>query len=117
MTASHVLGRLGESVACRYLERQGLVVLARNWRCASGELDVVATDGVRLVVCEVKCRSGAGRGDPLEAATPEQLDRVRRTAYRWRREHRLSGVGVRVDLVGLEWPPGGPVRLRHVRGV
>ncbi|GGP47820.1 YraN family protein [Saccharothrix coeruleofusca] len=111
------LGRKAEDVACRYLEEQGLVVLSRNWRCREGELDVVATDGEQLVVCEVKCRSGSGRGDPVEAVTPEKLDRVRRVALRWLTEYRVGWVRLRFDVVAVEWPPDGPVRLRHVRGV
>ncbi|NMH98894.1 hypothetical protein HF526_16495 [Pseudonocardia sp. K10HN5] len=49
MAAKDALGRRGEDVAVEYLERRGLVVLSRNWRCREGELDVVATDADRLV--------------------------------------------------------------------
>ena len=51
------LGRRGENLAADYLTERGLVVLSRNWRCRDGELDIVATDGSTLVVCEVKTRS------------------------------------------------------------
>jgi hypothetical protein len=44
------LGKRGEDVAVEYLAGIGLVVLSRNWRCRGGEVDVVATDGQRLVV-------------------------------------------------------------------
>ena len=54
------LGRHGEDVAAQYLAERGMVVLSRNWRCREGELDLVATDRKRLVVCEVKTRSGLG---------------------------------------------------------
>jgi putative endonuclease len=64
------LGRTGEQVAAEYLERAGLRVLDRNWRSATGEIDIVATERRVLVVCEVKTRSGTGFGTPLEAITP-----------------------------------------------
>ncbi|QFZ22753.1 YraN family protein [Saccharothrix syringae] len=111
------LGRRGEEAACRYLEQQGLSVLARNWRCPGGELDIVATDGRRLVVVEVKCRSGTSRGAPLEAVTEAKLARVRRSAQQWLTAHRVGGVEVRYDVVSVEWPPAGRVRLHHLRGV
>ncbi len=49
MAAKDALGRRGEDVAVEYLERRGLVVLSRNWRCRDGELDVVATDAHRSI--------------------------------------------------------------------
>jgi putative endonuclease len=115
--ASRELGRRGEDVACRFLQEQGLVVLSRNWRCREGELDVVATDGRRLVVCEVKTRSGLSHDDPVEAVTPEKLARVRRLALRWLGAHGVGWCEIRCDVISLLWPPDGPVRLHHLRNV
>ncbi|MEV8442681.1 YraN family protein [Actinosynnema sp. NPDC051121] len=117
MSTATELGRRGEDAACRYLEHQGLSILARNWRCDEGELDVIATDGARLVVVEVKCRSGTTRGTPLEAVTSEQLERVRKAALRWLSVHRVGRVEIRFDVIAIEWPSGGKVRLHHLRGV
>lgn len=58
--------------------RAGYTIVARNWRCVRGELDVVAwRDGV-LAVCEVKARRNADFGDPFESITPRKMLRVRR---------------------------------------
>ena len=58
--------------------RAGYTIIARNWRCPRGELDVVAwRDGV-LVVCEVKARRSTNFGDPFEAITPAKMQRLRR---------------------------------------
>ena len=75
MAAKDVLGRRGEDLAARYLERRGLVILSRNWRCRHGEIDLVATDAKRLVVCEVKTRSDTRHGRPaaLHPAQPQPL--------------------------------------------
>ncbi|GAA1335094.1 YraN family protein [Saccharothrix algeriensis] len=117
MPTTQELGALGEHVACEYLRRQErLALLHRNWRCPDGELDVVATDGARLVVCEVKCRSGTGRGSPLDTVSPAKLERVRALARRWRDLHGLHRLAIRCDLVGVLWPRSGPVRLHHLRG-
>ena len=62
------LGLRGEDLACAELERQGMQVLERNWRCRLGEIDIVAAEagptGLTLIFCEVKCRSGLGFGHP-----------------------------------------------------
>src|SRR5262245_10171798 len=77
------LGRRGEDLAVEYLQRQGMVVLSRNWQCSAGELDVVLTDRSRLVVCEVKTRSGTGFGAPAEAVTGIKAARIRRVTQLW----------------------------------
>ncbi|MEO6087037.1 MAG: YraN family protein [Umezawaea sp.] len=111
------LGRQGEDLACEYLERQGLVVLSRNWTCRDGEIDVVATDGDQLIVCEVKSRSGVASGSPLEAVTPEKLARIQRVTQRWLMVYRVGWVSVRYDAISILWPPEGEVRLHHLKGL
>ena len=58
----------------------GYEVIARNWRCPRGELDIVAWKNNVLVVCEVKARRNANFGDPFEAITPRKVLRLRRAA-------------------------------------
>jgi putative endonuclease len=63
-------------------------VLARNWRCREGELDLITRAGATLVFCEVKTRSGARFGEPAEAVSRTKQARIRRLAARWLQEHR-----------------------------
>ena len=87
------LGMRGEALACAELERQGMQILERNWRCRLGEIDIVAAEagatGLTLVFCEVKCRSGLGFGHPLEAITFTKMQTLRQLAALWMREHRI----------------------------
>ncbi|GAA5147902.1 YraN family protein [Pseudonocardia eucalypti] len=116
MRAKDELGRRGEDLAVEYLERQGLVVLSRNWRCRDGELDVVATDRTRLVVCEVKTRSGTGYGSPAEAVTHQKAARIRRVTQSWLAAHRTRWCEIRFDVLAVMAPPGGQVTVRHYPG-
>jgi putative endonuclease len=109
------LGRHGENLAVDYLREQGLVVLSRNWRCRDGELDVVATDRDRLVVCEVKTRSGTGFGGPAEAVTRHKAARIRRVTQEWLAQHQVRWCEIRFDVVAVLAPPGGPVTVQHYR--
>jgi putative endonuclease len=116
--ASDELGRYGEDLAVSHLESLGLEVLQRNWRCRDGEIDIVARDGRLLVVCEVKTRAGIGFGSPLEAVTPQKLRRLRILAIRWIADNVAGWAGdVRIDVVGIVYPPGGEPTIEHVRDV
>jgi|SRR5215472_12065145 putative endonuclease len=117
MGAKDDLGRDGERVAAEYLERAGLRVLDRNWRCADGEIDIVAAERQVMVVCEVKTRSGRQFGTPLEAITRNKRARLRRLAARWLVAHGVLFDEVRIDVVGLVRDPAGHYEIEHVRGV
>ena len=102
------LGVRGEDLACA--ERwQGMQVLERNWRCRLGEIDIVAAEaganGLTLVFCEVKCRSGLGFGHPLEAITFSKM-RTLQLAALWMREHHPRASTIGLDAIGVVLTPG-----------
>lgn len=102
MGAKDDLGRRGEQLAVDHLVGLGYRILDRNWRCAVGEIDVVAADGRELVVVEVKTRSGRAFGDPLEAVDDRKLARLCLLAGQWRRAHPVHRlVRTRIDLIGV----------------
>lgn len=111
------LGRWGEELAARHLTDAGMQVLDRNWRCAQGELDLVARDSDGTVVfVEVKTRSGTGFGAPAEAVGRVKARRLRVLACRWLDEHRQpGGVELRFDVVGIVRVPGRQPELVHLR--
>ncbi|MGH3155596.1 MAG: YraN family protein [Streptosporangiaceae bacterium] len=117
MRAKDTLGRDGEQAAAEYLERNGMRILARNWRCSAGEIDIVAAHGRVLVVCEVKTRSSTRYGTPLEAITRAKLRRLRRLAIQWVSAYGVLFDEIRIDVVGLICDPAGGFTIEHVRGV
>jgi putative endonuclease len=117
MQPKDILGREGEQAAADYLASQGMRILARNWRCSEGEIDIVAAEGRVLVVCEVKTRSGLRYGTPLEAITRQKQRRLRRLAVRWLSAHGVLFHEVRIDVIGLVRDEEGGFTLEHVRGV
>ena len=114
-SARAALGAYGERVAVRLLTDQGLQVLDRNWRCRAGELDVVARDGQALVFCEVKTRSAAGFGHPVEAVTAVKRRRLRQLARAWLDAHDHHAPDLRFDVIGVLVPRSGPARVTHLR--
>lgn len=77
------LGISGEEAVAQWYAAAGYDVVARNWRCAQGELDLVCRRGRSVVFCEVKTRTTDAFGAPVEAVTRDKQMRVRRLAARW----------------------------------
>jgi putative endonuclease len=117
MHAKDVLGRDGEQAAVNYLESCGFRILDRNWRCADGEIDIVAVDRHTFVVCEVKTRSGTRYGTPLEAVGRAKRMRLRKLAVRWLTAHGVRFDQIRIDVVGLLYEGTGGFTIEHLRGV
>jgi putative endonuclease len=110
------LARQGERLAAEYLERRGCTLLARNWRCREGELDIVGYDGTSVIVCEVKTRSGLRCGAPAESVTSSKIARIRRAASKWLSTFGVPPVPVRFDVVAVILAPGQRPRIRHIPG-
>lgn len=117
MRASDAVGQYGERVAVAHLEQAGMVVLARNWRCPLGELDVVAMDGPCLVAVEVKTRRSLAYGHPAEAVTRAKAARLRRLVAQWLADHDVRVESVRIDVVAILRPRSGPALVDHRRSV
>jgi putative endonuclease len=117
MRAKDVLGREGEQAAADYLTERGFRILDRNWRCADGEIDIVAVERHSLVVCEVKTRSGTRYGTPLEAVGRAKRNRLRRLAVLWLTAHGARFDQIRIDVLGLLYEGSGGFTIEHVRGV
>jgi putative endonuclease len=100
------LGHRGEDMAAQWYEENGYEILARNWRCAQGEIDLLCTQlnpagCTTLVICEVKARTSNTRGHPLEAVTPAKQQRLRRLATSFLRGQDTYYDHIRYDVVGV----------------
>ena len=123
-TTSHdqLVGRLGEDLADAHLRRLGWQIVERNWRCGDGEIDIVAREPLpdgrsALVFVEVKYRSSASHGDPLEAITPAKVRRLSGLSLLWLRHHAERAEEIRDDAIGVLRRPGQPHTITHVRGI
>ena len=111
-TSLDAMGDRGENLAARYLRTRGYKIISRNFRCDSGEIDIVARDGKTIVFVEVKTRA---YDDP----TPEEQ-------VNEHKQHQLTKAGkvylsrygfpqppARFDVVGIIWPQGREPIIRH----
>jgi putative endonuclease len=99
------LGARGEDRAADWYRAAGYDVIARNWRCAEGELDLVVALPGELVFCEVKTRASDRFGVPAEAVTATKQRRLRTLATRFLAEHpladRVAARSIRFDVVAV----------------
>lgn len=116
MRAKDQLGLDGEAAATLHLQRAGLDIIDRRWRCAHGELDIVALDGDTVVFVEVKTRRDERFGHPFEAITPAKVRRLRALAGLWLQTNGRRGP-VRMDAVAVIAPRSGSWRIEHLRDI
>ena len=94
---------MAEEAAARWYAEHGYRILARNWRCAQGEIDILCARRnpagcTTLVVCEVKARSSNSHGHPLEAVTPAKQRRLRLLATLYLRGQDVHYEHLRFDV-------------------
>lgn len=106
-------GVRGERTAEKFLKNQKHQVLARNYHCLGGELDLVTRDVDTIVFVEVKARRDDSAADPLEAVAPVKWSRVERAALHFRARHRLEDSPCRFDLITIVWK-GDEARIEHI---
>lgn len=108
------LGRFGEEYAARWLVHQGAEIVCRNWRCETGEIDIVASCADLDLACEVKTRRGVAHGHPSEAVDRRRLARLRQSADQWLAVQRRSAV--RVDAISITIS-AVEIQLQHAEAV
>ncbi len=104
-------GRRAERAAERLLCRAGLIILARNWRAAGGEIDLAALEGETLVFVEVKSRAGAFP-EERPAVSAAQRRRTARATRAFRERFGVAHLPFRFDLVTMTGDPDRPNDLR-----
>lgn len=92
-----------------------MTVVERNWRCRSGEVDIVALDGATLVIVEVKTRKSLAAGQPEEAVSRTKQQRLARIARHYLAYAGLSEPAVRFDVVAIHVIAEDRALLRHHR--
>ena len=115
MTRSRAsLGRRGEAIVAARLAAAGWHIVATNWRCPEGEIDVVARDGACLVIVEVRTRASTRMGTPEESVGPAKRVRLARLANRYAYETGWSGA-YRIDVFAVTLSADGTPRVIHHR--
>jgi len=116
------LGNRGEAAACRCLKKAGMKILARNYRCPGGEIDIIALDpstrrttqAETIVFVEVKTRATETPAGPASAIDAHKRKQVVHAAQYYLRHHPAKGYLTRYDAVAVIIPPGRKPTVRHI---
>ncbi len=96
---TQLLGAMGEAAAADWLRKKKWKILAMNYRCPYGELDIIAKDGAELVFVEVKLRRTGGYAPAAEYVTRDKQRKLRLAAESWLMENDLEDPPCRFDVV------------------
>ena len=110
---SRLLGRWGEDRAAEYLRDRGYHILAANWKCRFGEIDLVAGDGTCLCFVEVKLRKSAAYGSAAEFVDRRKQSRLRATAELYLMRH-PTDLQPRFDIVEIYAPQGTDTKIPEI---
>ena len=113
MTDPSRIGRRGEKLARRYLKSRGYKVIARNYRCPVGEIDLIVLDGRTIAFVEVKTRLGSRQADPEDTVTAAKRHQLTRVARFWLSQHPAADRTCRFDVVAVTLPHEGEPIIRH----
>lgn len=102
MRLNHKEGARGEDIALRFLQQHGCRLIARNWHCPFGEIDLIVKNGNMILFVEVKYRAGQGFGGAAYSITPSKVLKLRKSAEHYLQQHGLSHAPCRLDAVLIQ---------------
>ena len=110
-----VIGQAGERAAAAHLERTGHRIVERNYRCAYGEIDLVAEEQSEIAFVEVRTRTGSAYGSPEESIGWQKRQRMTRCALAYLSERHVQDRRWRIDVIAIELDRVRVTRLEHYR--
>ena len=124
LSPTKLLGNRGEDAACRCLKKAGMKILARNYRCPGGEIDIIALDpstrrtsqAETIVFVEVKTRATETPAGPQSAIDAHKRGQVAKAAQYYLRHYPAKGYLTRYDAIAVIIPPGQERKpaVRHI---
>lgn len=103
------LGKQGEDIAAAWLEARGMRILARNYRCRIGEIDVIGQMEKTLVIVEVRCRSSVLWGTPAESVNYKKKQKLRKVASCYLSQTGKEDSACRFDVLSILFDQAGAV--------
>ncbi|HEX2907602.1 MAG TPA: YraN family protein [Phototrophicaceae bacterium] len=107
-------GNQGEQLAASHLQHQGYTIVAQNWHCQYGEIDIIARQGETLVFVEVRTRHARLTETAFESITERKQARLVRAVQVYLAQHNLEDGPWRVDVIAIAVPPSGSPVIDHI---
>ena len=116
MCLKQKIGKMGEEIACKYLQRNKYIIIDRNFRCKQGEIDIVACDekSKELVFIEVKTRSSTKYGRPSEAVRKQKKNHIIGSARYYNYKNKIKNIPIRFDVIEV-FLCNSNYRINHIK--
>jgi putative endonuclease len=114
-TSPHELGKLGEIIAHKYLQKEKFRIVEKGYRLYRGEIDLIAYDEETLVFIEVKTRGPGALGIPEESVNARKQKQIRKIAEGYLAINNIEEVECRFDVVSLFFDENGEYSLSHYK--
>ena len=112
MKLNHKVAQISEDRACAFLKKKGFTIVARNWHCTFGEIDIIAKHKELLVFVEVKYRKSSAFGGAAYSITTSKMTKIRRTIEYYLQQFPHKGL-LRADAILME----GNQSLEHIENI
>lgn len=110
------LGKLGEDLATKYLQKIGYIIIDRNFRCKQGEIDIIAKYKQEIIFIEVKTRTNLNYGEPAEAVTQLKQKHIERATEYYIYRNNLYKLFIRIDIIEV-YIKKDKYRINHIKQV
>lgn len=110
------LGNRGEEQATLFLENKGYFIVDRNFKCRSGEIDIVAKKNREYVFIEVKTRTSKKYGRPIEAVNKNKIKHIINTSKYYILKNNLQNFFIRYDIIEIYYK-GNKILINHIKNV
>ena len=114
MYLRHEIGKIGEELACKYLEDNGYKIVERNFEAKQGEIDIIALDKQEIVFIEVKTRTGINYGEASEAITRYKKRHLLNSIKYYLYKRNLENEFIRIDVAEV-YVKGENIKINYIK--
>ena len=116
MYLRHEIGKIGEELACKYLEDNGYKIVERNFEAKQGEIDIIALDKQEIVFIEVKTRTSKKYGEPAEAVNQTKQKHLIKTIKYYLYIRNLENEFIRIDIIEI-YISKNKYKVNHIKQI
>ena len=110
------IGKFGEDIATKYLQKKGYTIIERNFSCKQGEIDIIAKDFSELVFIEVKTRTSKEYGNPAEAVNEIKKKHIETAAEYYLYKTKQQNKFIRFDVIEVLMK-NGYYTIKHIEQI
>lgn len=116
MENKHILGKIGEKIAVKYLQKQNYKIITTNFYTRKGEIDIIAKQNKEIIFIEVKTRTSEEFGKPAEAVTYYKEKHMYQAAKYYIYKTNQESEYIRFDVIEI-YIKNGKIKLNHIKQI